>query len=413
MIVIGLWLLVCVIGVLYLVKVKEYLYLKREWRLLSQEIGEIRLEKVRMESQIEAQRVVMEEKKALLEQMKDRLSESFRLSSFQAMEKLSEKSDKELGKKEESLQKIVGPVKEHLDKLQTSIAGLQKDRKEESGSLREQLSAIIESERELRQETQNLVKAFKRPMARGLWGEMQLKRVVEVSGMVNYCDFIEQSSKLTENGRKIPDMVVKLPSQRSVIVDAKAPFESFLEAMQSDCETNKKDLLDQHAKNIRFHIQELSKKGYWEVFATSPEFVVLFLPAETLFSSALEMDPSLIEFATEKGIILATPTTLIALLKSVAHGWKQDRFTTSAKEIAALGFELYKRLGDMNKHWKNVGKNLNTAVEAYNKALGSYNKRVSISAEKFSKYLGIEEDLEIEPIDVIGSMEIKESPIKE
>jgi DNA recombination protein RmuC len=394
---------------LYLIKIRQYMYLKREFSALIDSTRGVELEKVRLESQIQAQATIMQEKVSLVEEMKDRLSESFKISSYQAMEKLSEKSDHEMLKKEQNLQKMMSPVKEHLDKLQTSLSSMEKDRKEESGSLKEQLSAIMDSEKELRSETQNLVKAFRRPKARGMWGEMQLKRVVEISGMLNYCDFTEQTARETDKGRQIPDMIVNLPSNRNVIVDAKAPFESFLDAMESDCDDKKEEYLDQHAKNIRLHVQQLSKKGYWEAFETSPEFVILFLPAETLFSSALEVDASLIEYATEKGVILATPTTLIGLLKAVAHGWKQDSFTSSAKEIASLGFELYKRLQDMNKHWKNVGKNLNTAVESYNKALGSYNRRVSTSAEKFGQYLGVEQDLEIEPIDVVGSLEIKEA----
>lgn len=264
--------------------------------------------------------------------------------------------------KEEALVKMLQPVKDSLSKLDTGMRQIEK---------------------ELREETANLVKALRRPDVKGLWGELQLKRVVELAGMVNHCDFFEQQVKSGDDGRKRPDLLIRMPGDKQIVVDAKAPFEAFLEANHINDLDRKEEKLKDHARLLRQHVQHLGKRNYWQTFQPTPEFVVLFLPAEAFYMAALQYDPTLIETSAELGVIIATPTTLIGLLRAIAYGWKQDRFSKNAQEISALGHELYKRLSDMSKHWSTVGRSLASAVESYNKALGSFERRVLVTARKF------------------------------
>ena len=261
-------------------------------------------------------------------------------------------------------------------------------------SLKEKLGQMIDQEKELKQETQSLIRALRTPNVRGRWGEIQLRRVAELSGMVNHCDFVEQKQDL-EDGRSRPDMIINLPGNRQVIVDAKTPFEAYLDAMQTTDEDKRDAKLKLHAKHVRQHIVGLGKKAYWQKFDQTPEFVVLFLPSEGFFSAALEQDPTLIEIGVDQGVIIATPMTLIGLLRAVSYGWKQERLSQSAEEIAALGKELYKRLIDMQGHILKLGKSLGSSVENYNKMIGSYESRVLVSGRKFQKMgIGIEDESE-------------------
>jgi DNA recombination protein RmuC len=262
------------------------------------------------------------------------------------------------------------------------MSSMEKERKGDKEALSEQMRQVVSSEKDLLKETKNLKDALSKPEIRGMWGEMQLKRVIEVSGMVNNCDFLEQSVGDTE-GRMRPDMVIKLAGDRCIIVDAKAPFEGFLKALSTDCEKEKLKQMERHARHLRTHIQMLSKKKYYEGFTNTPEFVVLFLPSEVFFSAAMQIDPSLMEYGASLGVILSTPTTLIGLLRSVAYGWKSETVAQHAKAIQSLGQELYKRLLDMSKHLSSIGRSLNSAVEGYNKTVGTYERRVLSSARKF------------------------------
>ncbi len=317
------------------------------------------------------------------------------------LEKVHETAKGDLDKKHQAIGEMLAPVKESLLKLDTGIRTLEKERKGEQESLKEQVRSLIETEKQLRQETSSLVKALRTPLARGRWGEMQLRRVVEMAGMLNHCDFYEQENEMNDQGRMRPDLLVRLPGGRQVIVDAKVPLEAYLEAIQSSDEATREARLRDHARQVRAHVGMLSKKAYWEAFQPTPEFVILFLPAETFFSAALEFDPSLIEVGVEQGVILATPTTLIALLKSVAYGWKQESLSRHANQVNELGHELYKRLVDMSGHLSKVGRSLNSAVDAYNKGVGSFESRVLVTARKFKELGAASSNLELELIEIV------------
>jgi DNA recombination protein RmuC len=325
---------------------------------------------------------IQEAKVHFLEEMKKTLS----ATSLEALQKLHTESQGEFEKKEKAIAKLVQPVQESLFRLDDGLKKLEKERKGEQEVLKEQMRAMIDAEKHLRQETANLVSALRKPDVRGMWGEIQLKRVVEMAGMLSYCDFFEQQVMTTEEGRMRPDVIVKLPGDRIIIIDAKAPFEAFLDANQTSDEKVRLERLNTHAKHLRTHIIQLGRKNYWSLFEQTPEFVVLFLPAEIFFSSALQQDPSLIELGADQGVIIATPTTLIGLLRAVAYGWKQDQFSKNALEISQLGKELHKRIYDMTKHFASMGKNLANAVDAYNKAMGTFERRILVSARKFKEF---------------------------
>ncbi|GLZ76339.1 hypothetical protein Afil01_11460 [Actinorhabdospora filicis] len=289
------------------------------------------------------------------------------------------------------LSELVQPLWESLDRYQRHIADVERARLDAYATLRTQVAEVARTSDKLRGETASLSSALRAPQVRGRWGEHQLRRVVEAAGMLEHCDFTEQLTTAVEDRVIRPDLVVHLAGGRSVVVDAKAPFEAYLEAMEATDEPTRDTALSVHAKQLRAHVDALARKEYWRAFDTTPEFVVLYVPADAFLDAALRREPALLEYAFSRDIVLATPATLVAMLRTIAYSWRQDTLARNAAEVHTLAKELYGRLSTMGAHLTRLGASLSASVQAYNKAVGSIETRVLVTARKFAE-MGVSKD---------------------
>lgn len=350
-----------------------------------------------------------DEKIAVLSDLQTQLAESFRALSADALrsnnqsfldlasvalEKFQEGAKGDLAIRQQAIDELVKPLREQMERVDSRMVEMEKERAGAVGAVMQGVEALVKAQQGLQSETRNLVFALRSPAARGRWGEVQLRRVVEMSGMVEYCDFEQQPVLAGEEGTLRPDMVIQLPNQRRIVVDAKVALSAYLEALECTDEQERAARLRAHADQVRSHLNRLSAKQYWEQFPQSPEFVIAFVPGETFFSAALEQDPSLVEFGVERRVILATPTTLIALLKAIAYGWKQESLSANAREIQHLGRTLYERVRGMAGHWADLQKNLERANQSFNRATGAMESRVLPSARRLKELgAGVGEDV--------------------
>ena len=385
-----------------------------------------------LEARMEEERKSSAEKLEILQEAQVRLSNAFKALSSEALksnnaaflslaqatlEKFQEGARSDLDRRQLAIDQLVQPVRETLEKFDVKIGEIEKSRLEAYGGLTMQVRGLADSHVLLQRETSNLVRALGTPRVRGRWGEVQLRRVVEIAGMLEHCDFYQQVSVESDDGILRPDLVVRLPGGKSVVVDAKTPMAAYLEAIDAPDEATRKARLVEHARSIRDHMIALGKKAYWEQFQPAPEFVVLFLPGENFYSAALEQEPTLLEEQMAKNrVILATPTTLIALLHAFAYGWRQEAIATNAQEISQLGRELHDRLATMTGHLGKIGAGLKRAVESYNDTIASFERRVLISARKFRdlKASTTAEDIEgADMVDVVPRLVSAEPEILE
>jgi|SRR5690554_6107661 DNA recombination protein RmuC len=379
--------------------------------------AEARIELSRVQEQLTHEREATAEKLAVLENAKKSLEDSFKALSSNALnqnaqtflelaraalEKHQERAKGELETKSREIDAVVKPLRESLEKVDQRINELERARAGAYHQLTEQVRQLHEVQQQLHAQTANLVQALRAPATRGRWGEIQLKRVVEMADMLKYCDFTEQESIATADGRLRPDMLVRLPNEKVIVVDAKVPLEAYLDAREAQDEETRNEHLRRHAQQIRAHVRKLGEKAYWEQFhAESPEFVVLFLPGEAFYSAALEADAQLIENAVQQRVLIATPMTLIALLKAVSFGWRQETIAREAHQISEAGSELYKRVRAFAEHFTGMRRGLERAVSSYNKAVGSLEHSVLPSARRL-RSLGAGTGEEIGAVEMIN-----------
>lgn len=375
------------------------------YRNKNRQLSEAQSDLQALESKLALQEATYREKERLHDELEERLQTKFKAISSDIVgegnrnflqlaetvfSKYHEKAEEKLSRKEDSISQLMKPISQSLDHFNSQVSELEKQRLVAYQGVKEQLGSLKEVNQSLASETSRLAGALKSSSTRGKWGEMQLRRTVELSGMLEYCDFLEQPTVYSEDlSRLRPDLVIQLPGGRSIAVDAKVPLEAYLEASDTDDATLRSELMQKHAKQLRRQITDLSKKSYWSAFSDSPEFVIMFLPGESFFSAALEVDPSIIEAGAEQKVIIATPTTLIALLRTISFAWRQENLADNTRVIAKLGRELHERIADFTLHFEDLGKNLRASINSFNKSVGTLESRVLVSARRFQS-LGIE-----------------------
>jgi DNA recombination protein RmuC len=363
-----------------------------------------------LRARIQHERESAAERLALLEDARERLGDSFKALAGEALNSNNQafvalaKSElaqhqvqarEELDKRKLAMDSLVKPIAESLTSVDKKIAQLERDRAEAQGALFNHLKTVTSSQEELKRETANLVTALRAPHTRGRWGEVQLRRVCEMAGMIKHCDFGEQETIDSDDGRMRPDVVVQLPGGKQVVIDAKVPLAAYLDAIEARDEETRKAHLQSHLRQLREHIKKLSAKGYWSQFESTPEFVVMFVD-ESMYRVALDEAPDLMEEAIAQHVLIATPSSLLGLLRAVHYGWRQEKVAESAREVAELGRELHTRLGKFAAMLSKVGRALGTSVNAYNDAVGSFESRVLVTARKLSDHGAASESKELE-----------------
>ena len=371
---------------------------------------ELRNLNTQLQTTLDMERTAHQEKLESLQEARKQLSDTFSALSSQALKHNSEeflrlanenlkhfqtKANSDFEQREKSIENMVKPIREALEKTEQQIQGIEKERKQAYGALHLHLENMARTQEALQDQTRQLVTAFRRPEVRGQWGEMTLKRLAELAGMVEHCDFFEQESIDTEEGRQRPDMIVRMPDQREIIVDVKTPLDAYLSAIEANDDATRTEHLQRHTKNVRQRVQELSSKTYWSQFKNTPDFVVLFIPGEQFLTAALDIDRNLLEDSLRKQVILSTPTSFVALLRAVAYGWRQEQLAKNAEKIRQVGEDLYQRLTSFSGHLQKVGRSLESSLKSYNSAVGSFDARVLPGARKFVE-LGITPAKEID-----------------
>lgn len=371
--------------------------------MLRNDIQTEKQSKVEALTRLEASNENLDAQRRLIEGMKGEMTNTFNALSSAALKSSSDEFLKlasenlsrivsetrgRLGEHQAAMDGMIKPLNDALKRFDEQIRSIEENRNKAYGGLESQLKTLASTQELLHKETSNLVSALRKPEVRGRWGEVTLRRVAELSGMSEHCDFTEQLSVDTDKGRIRPDMIVHLPLDREIVVDSKVPLEAYLDAISVNTEDQRRDKMERHRQHIRTHMNKLASKEYWSQFDRSPEFVVLFIPGESFLGPALEMDSTLIEDGIQKGVIIATPTTFIALLRAIAYGWRQEQLTNNAKQISILGKELYERISVIAGHLDDLGSTIGRSVDTYNKVIGSLELRILPTVRKF-KELGV------------------------
>ena len=388
------------------------------WFIYAAPLAHAQREVQRMMFKLEAEERIHDEQIDNLKQSREYMQNSFSALSQHALRennaqflqlaqetlmRFHSSAQYDLDGRKTSIEEMILPIQQALDHTRKQLHEIEKERKESFGAVTEQLRSVSQDQEILRVETQKLVTALRRPEVRGQWGEITLKRLVELAGMVEHCDFVEQEHRSGDEKSIRPDLIVKMPDSRELIIDAKTPLDAYLEASNTEDSAQRKLEYQRHAKIVRGHVNELASKRYWDQFDHSPDFVVLFVPGEQFLGVALEHDKKLLSDALAKNVILASPTSLIALLRSVAFGWKQVALSENSEIIRDLGQELYKRVATFTEHMARLGQSLNNSVDYYNKALGSLERSVLPGARRFTE-LGIQGDKGIPETNIVDKI---------